>query len=88
MRQKEAEGREGRSNRYDSSKADDRPWGGRRVVWCNGHNGGGAGYRPRGENRVRDTDVTHIAGDGQKVERPGGENRAWRDDMIGEIVCL
>lgn len=59
----------------------------RRVVWCNGHNGGGVGCRPRGENGVREMDVTDI-GDGQKVERPRGKNRARRDDMIGETVCL
>lgn len=52
------------------------PEGQRGAVWCNGHNGGGVGYRPRGENGVRVANVMDIGGDGQKVERPGVENRA------------
>lgn len=59
-----------------------------RVVWCNRHNEGGAGRKPRGENGVRETDVTDTAGDGQRTERPRLKNRARRDDMIGETVCL
>lgn len=58
-----------------------------RVVWCNGHDGGRAGCRPRGENGVKVTDVMNIAGEGQKVERPRVNNRAQRDDMVEESVC-
>lgn len=59
-----------------------------RVVWCNRHNEGGAGCRPRGEAEVREMDVTDTAGDGQKVERPRVKNKAQRDDTVGESVCL
>lgn len=37
-----------------------------RVGWCTGYNGGGAGCEPRGDNEVREMDVTDIAGDDRK----------------------
>lgn len=58
-----------------------------RVVWCNGHNGDGAGRGPGVETRVRDANGTNIAGGGAGSEK-ADECRARRDDMMGENGCL
>lgn len=62
---KEAERKEGESNRYDSSKADDRQQRGE-LVGVMDITVGGAGCGPGGDNEVREMDVTVIAGDDRR----------------------